>query len=54
MRRVSMTTRDELIAALTGRYLEVGRVERGRILGLLDRPPSKEQDEATGILLMRQ
>src|SRR5262249_34975468 len=32
MRRVSMATRDELIAALAGRYGEAGRVERGRIL----------------------
>jgi hypothetical protein len=32
MRRVSMATRDELIAALSRRYREAGRVERGRIL----------------------
>ena len=32
MRRVSMATRDELIAALAGRYSEAGRLERGRIL----------------------
>jgi len=32
MRRVSMGTRDELIAALAGRYGEAGRIERGRIL----------------------
>ena len=32
MRRVSMATRDELIAALVGRYSEAGRLERGRIL----------------------
>lgn len=32
MRRVSMATRDELIAALSRRYSEAGRVERGRIL----------------------
>jgi hypothetical protein len=32
MRRVSMATRDELIAALSGRYGEAGRIERGRIL----------------------
>ena len=31
MRRVSMGTRDELIAALAGRYGEAGRIERGRI-----------------------
>jgi hypothetical protein len=27
-----MATRDELIAALAGRYSEAGRIERGRIL----------------------
>jgi hypothetical protein len=32
MRRVSMTTRDELITALSRRYGETGRIERGRIL----------------------
>jgi hypothetical protein len=32
MLRVSMATRDELIAALSGRYGEAGRIERGRIL----------------------
>ena len=32
MRRVCMGTRDELIAALAGRYGEAGRIERGRIL----------------------
>ena len=32
MRRVSMATRDELIAALSRRYGEVGRIDRGRIL----------------------
>jgi hypothetical protein len=32
MRRVSMGTRDELMAALAGRYGEAGRIERGRIL----------------------
>ena len=32
MRRVSMTTRDELITALSGRYCEAGRIDRGRIL----------------------
>ncbi len=32
MRRVSMATRDELIAALAGRYSEAGRIDRGRIL----------------------
>jgi hypothetical protein len=32
MRRVSMATRDELIAALAGRYSEAGRIERSRIL----------------------
>jgi hypothetical protein len=32
MRRVRMATRDELIAALAGRYSESGRIERGRIL----------------------
>lgn len=32
MRLVSMATRDELIAALSRRYSEAGRVERGRIL----------------------
>ena len=31
MRRVSMATRDELIAALSRRYGEAGRIERGRI-----------------------
>ena len=32
MRRVSMATRDELISALSRRYAEAGRIERGRIL----------------------
>ena len=32
MRRVSMATRDELIAALSGRYGAAGRIERTRIL----------------------
>jgi hypothetical protein len=32
MRRVSMATRDELIRALSRRYSEVRRIERGRIL----------------------
>ena len=32
MRRVSMATRDELIAGLAKRYSEVGRMERSRIL----------------------
>jgi hypothetical protein len=32
MRRVSMATRDELITALSGRYCEAGRIDRGRIL----------------------
>jgi hypothetical protein len=32
MRRVSMVTKDELIAALPGRYSEAGRIERSRIL----------------------
>ena len=32
MRRMSMATRDELIAALSGRYGAAGRIERTRIL----------------------
>jgi hypothetical protein len=32
MRRVSMATRDKLIATLSRRYGEVGRIDRGRIL----------------------
>jgi hypothetical protein len=32
MRRVSMATRDELITAISRRYCEAGRIERGRIL----------------------
>jgi len=32
MRRLSMATRDELITALSRRYGEAGRIERGRIL----------------------
>ena len=32
MRRVSMATRDELIAGLAKRYSDVGRMERSRIL----------------------
>src|ERR1700693_4377124 len=32
MRRISMTTRDELVAAIAGRYAQGDRVERGRIL----------------------
>jgi len=32
MRRVSMATTDELISALSRRYAEAGRIERGRIL----------------------
>src|SRR5215213_11456747 len=32
MRRVSMTTRDELVAAVAERYARSGRSERGRIL----------------------
>src|SRR3954451_17860754 len=32
MRRISMAARDELVAAITGRYSQAGRTERGRIL----------------------
>jgi hypothetical protein len=32
MRRVSMATRDELVAAIADRYSRGGRAERGRIL----------------------
>src|SRR5271163_927742 len=32
MRRISMTARDELIAAIAGRYAQGNRAERGRIL----------------------
>jgi len=32
MRRISMTTRDELVMALAGRYARGSRVERGRML----------------------
>jgi hypothetical protein len=32
MRRISMTTRDELVAAIAGRYAQGDRVERSRIL----------------------
>jgi hypothetical protein len=32
MRRISMTARDELVAAIAGRYSRVDRTERGRIL----------------------
>jgi len=32
MRRISMTTRDELLAAIAGRYAQGDRVERSRIL----------------------
>src|SRR3954467_12800290 len=32
MRRISMTARDELVAAITGRYSQAERMERGRIL----------------------
>jgi len=32
MRRVSIATRDKLIAALWGRYREAARIERARIL----------------------
>ena len=32
MRQVSMTTRDELVAAIAGRYAWSGRLEKGRIL----------------------
>jgi len=33
MRRISMTTPDELVMALAGRYALGGRMERGRMLG---------------------
>jgi len=32
MRQISMTTRDELVMALAGRYARGSRVERGRML----------------------
>src|SRR5713101_9623321 len=32
MRRISMTTRDELVAAIAARYAQGDRIERGRIL----------------------
>src|SRR5271167_4211823 len=32
MRRISMTTRDELVAAIAGRYAQGDRADRGRIL----------------------
>src|SRR3954454_14383555 len=32
MRRISMAARDELVAAITGRYSQADRMERGRIL----------------------
>src|SRR3954465_6624820 len=32
MRRISMAARDELVAAITGRYSQADRTERGRIL----------------------
>src|SRR3984957_17518625 len=32
MRRISMTARDELVAAIAGRYAQGDRAERGRIL----------------------
>src|ERR1700719_4214044 len=32
MRRISMAARDELVAAITGRYAQGDRAERGRIL----------------------
>ena len=35
MRMVSMATRDEVMAALAGRYGEANRQNRGRILGEL-------------------
>jgi hypothetical protein len=33
LKRISMATRDELLAALTGRYREASRAEKGRLLG---------------------
>ena len=32
MRRISMAARDELVAAIAGRYAQGDRAERGRIL----------------------
>jgi hypothetical protein len=32
MRRISVATRDELVAAIAGRYAQGDRVERSRIL----------------------
>src|SRR3954451_3048478 len=32
MRRINMAARDELVAAIAGRYLQADRTERGRIL----------------------
>src|SRR6266704_3273108 len=32
MRRISMAVRDELVAAISGRYSQADRTERGRIL----------------------
>src|SRR5260370_36679037 len=32
MRRISMAARDELVAAIAGRYTQVDRAERGRIV----------------------
>src|SRR3954467_10745722 len=32
MRRISMAAREELVAAITGRYSQADRTERGRIL----------------------
>ncbi len=43
-----MTTRDELVVALAGRYARGSRVERGRMLdefaALTDGPPSQARD----------
>ena len=54
MRRVSMATRDELIAALAGRYGKAGRIERGRILDEFVAVTGYHRKHATRVLRLRR
>jgi hypothetical protein len=50
MRRISMTTRDELVAAIAGRYAQGDRVERSRILDEFSAVTGFHRKHATRLL----
>jgi hypothetical protein len=50
MRRISMAVRDELVAAISGRYSQADRTERGRILDELTAITGFHRKHAMGLL----